>query len=41
MKESAEFFRDLNLSDLQKGIINIAGKIGREKIALRAAEIDR
>lgn len=41
MKESAELFRDLNLSDLQKRIINIAGKIGREKIAPRAAEIDR
>jgi alkylation response protein AidB-like acyl-CoA dehydrogenase len=41
MKEAAELFRDLNLSDLQKGIINIAGKIGREKIAPRAAETDR
>ena len=41
MKESAELFRDLNLSDLQKGIINIAGKIGCEKIAPRAAGTDR
>ena len=41
MKEAAELFSDLNLSDLQKGIINIAGEIGREKIAPRAAEIDR
>ena len=41
MKEAAELFRDINLNDLQKGIINIAGKIGREKIAPRAAEIDR
>jgi alkylation response protein AidB-like acyl-CoA dehydrogenase len=41
MNEAAELFSDLNLTDPQKKIINIAGKIGREKIADRAAKIDR
>lgn len=41
MKEAADLFSDLNLTDKQKNIINIAGKVGREKIAPRAAIIDR
>jgi alkylation response protein AidB-like acyl-CoA dehydrogenase len=41
MKEAAELFSDLKLSDSQKKIINTAGKIGREKLAPRAAQIDR
>ena len=41
MKESAELFRDLNLSDVQKRERESAGKKRDEKIAPRAAEIDR
>lgn len=41
MNEAADLFSDLNLSDSQKEIINLAGKVGREKIAPRAAAIDR
>ena len=41
MKEAADLFSDLKLSDSQKKIINTAGKVGRDKIAPRAAQIDR
>ena len=41
MKEAADLFSDLNLTDQQKTILNLAGKVGREKIAPRAATIDR
>ena len=41
MKEAADLFSDLKLSDSQKKIINTAGKVGRENIAPRAAQIDR
>ncbi|MBF0276742.1 MAG: acyl-CoA/acyl-ACP dehydrogenase [SAR324 cluster bacterium] len=41
MKEAAELFADCKLTDKQREIINIAGKVGREKIAPRAASIDR
>jgi len=30
MKEAADLFSDLKLSDSQKKIINTAGKVGRE-----------
>ncbi len=41
MQKPAELFADFKLTDQQQEIINIAGKVGREKIAPRAAKIDR
>ena len=41
MKKASELFDNLKLTNQQKNIINIAGKIGREKLAPRAAKIDR
>ena len=41
MKKASELFDNLKLTNQQKKIINIAGKIGREKLATRATKIDR
>ena len=41
MKKASELFDNLKLTNQQKNIINIAGKIGREKLATRATKIDR
>ena len=41
MRKASELFKNLKLTKQQKNIIDIAGKIGREKLAPRAEKIDR